>query len=769
MHAHQAPETDIPESARARADFLRNQLEYHGWRYYVLDEPAIDDAQYDALFQELLRLEKEYPALQSANSPTLRVGGAVLEALPTRGHTLPMYSLDNVFTMEEWRDFVQKILRLLPGRREEDLSFWMEPKMDGLAMELVYVNGALEYALTRGDGQTGELVTENMRTVHDVRLRLLTPAAREKMESAGSGASEPAQAEAASLNRALDVPELLEVRGEVLMSKEDFVALNARQEKLKAKTFANPRNAAAGSVRQLDSSITAGRPLRFIAYGIGRIEWANGPAWSTQQEVMLGLQQLGFSIAPEAGLCTGGKEVEAWHSAMAARRDDLPFEVDGIVAKLNNLALQDELGFTARAPRFAVAFKFAGMQAITKLLGIDIQVGRTGVLTPVALLQPVNVGGVMVSRATLHNEEDISGKGLRIGDMVLVRRAGDVIPEVLGSLPERRDGSESEFFFPKRCPKCDSPVHREDGEAAWRCVNRSCPAVRRESIRHFVSKAGLDVQGLGKKLVEQLVDAGLVASPADLFHLSLERLQTLERMGEKSADNVLAALEEARKSATLPRFLSALGIRHVGEQTAKALSRAFGSLDALAAATTEELCRVPDVGPEVASAIKDFFSDDKNRRMLEDFKGLQFPFWPEEKAAAVFSLNSVSSAQSSDPVKFSTSAQQSLLRVSPALAVQEGQSEKSASNRNAALPLAGKRILFTGSLKSMPRSKAQRLAEAAGAELLGGVSGKLDFLVVGEDPGSKLDKARALGVAVLTEEEFLERIAFETAPPRSCP
>lgn len=706
-------DSDIPESARSRAAALRALLEYHGRRYYVLDDPEISDAGYDSLFRELLVLEEAYPALKTPDSPSVRVGGAVLEALPTRAHSLRMYSLDNVFTMEEWREAVQKMLRQLPGRAEADLSFWMEPKMDGLAMELVYEKGLLAFALTRGDGEVGELVTENMRTVKNIPLRL---------QSHGA------------------FPDRLEVRGEVVMSRRDFAALNARQEAAGGRLFANPRNAAAGSVRQLDSSTAAKRPLRFLAYGIGRAVWAAGPEgsfWRTQQEVMLTLQDYGFAIAPEAALCPSVPSVEDWCQALAGRREAFPFELDGAVAKVNSLALQEELGFTARAPRFAVAFKFAAMQAATKLVDIQIQVGRTGVLTPVALLEPVNVGGVVVQRATLHNEDEIRAKDVRIGDTVLVQRAGDVIPEVVGPVVDKRDGSEAVFLFPSLCPECGNHVHRAQGEAAWRCVNRSCPAVLRESIKHFVSKAGLDIQGIGARWVEQLIDRGLVKSPADLFRLTEESLRGLERMGEKSAANFVAALGAAREQATLPRLLSALGIRHVGEQTAKALARAFGSIDALAAAEEEALRAVPDVGPEVAAAIRDFFAEPGNSRLLDDFKGLGL--WPSATGDG-------QKGPGSGPALFSPSRQNSLLPL-----LEPG----AAGPPSSAQPLAGKTILFTGALSGMGRGQAQRLAEAAGADVLAGVSRKLDVLVAGENPGSKLAKARALGVKILSEADFL--------------
>lgn len=720
----------IPQEARALE--LHRLLEYHGWRYYVLDDPEIGDAEYDALFRELVELERRYPGLKTPDSPTGRVGGAVLETLPKRAHSLRMYSLDNVFTMEEWRDFVQRMLRHVPGLAESDLAFWMEPKMDGLAMELVYEDGVLAYALTRGDGETGEVVTENIRTVRNVPLRLRSEA----------------------------VPARLEVRGEIVMTRADFESLNRRQEERGQKPFANPRNAAAGSVRQLDSALAASRPLRFLAYGVGLVEGLKTP-WRTQQEVMLGVRDLGFAIAPHAALRASVAEVEAWYHKLASGRDGFPFELDGAVAKVNDLEVQEALGFTARAPRFAVAFKFAAMQATTRLEDILIQVGRTGALTPVAQLAPVNVGGVVVSRATLHNEDEIRQKDVRIGDTVLVQRAGDVIPEVVGPLLDERRGDERVFVFPSSCPECGNHVHREPGEAAWRCVNRACPAVRRESIKHFVSKAGLDIQGIGGRWVEQLIDLGLVKTPADLFRLKTGTLERLDRMGEKSAENFVGALADAREKASLPKFIAALGIRHVGAQTAKALAKAFGSIDALKEADLEALCRVPDVGPEVASAIRDFFAEPGNTGLLEELRDLGL--WPVTvtragaKDRARGGVSGVSQALlpglgdgAEAGARFNTQSSAGVYGSLDSLAGAVPDSPVGA--------LAGKTMLFTGLLASMTRGEAQRLAEEAGADVLSGVSKKLDILVAGGDPGSKLEKARKLGVTVMDEREFLEMV-----------
>ncbi|MDL2290774.1 NAD-dependent DNA ligase LigA [Desulfovibrio sp. OttesenSCG-928-F20] len=710
------------EADQRRAVELRRLLEYHSRRYHVLDDPEIGDSEYDALFRELVLLEERYPELKVDDSPTLRVGGAVLPFLPTRRHSLRMYSLDNVFSKEEWRAFVDRALRLLPDDTKEPLSFWMEPKMDGLAMELIYEQGLLTHAVTRGDGETGEVVTDNMRTVRNLPLRL---------------APVPG----------LPLPKLLEVRGEVLMAKKDFEALNARQAAARGKIFANPRNAAAGSVRQLDSAVAARRPLRFLAYGIGQADFGASLPWRSQQAVMLGLESLGLEIAPQAALCESIQDVEAWYDKLASEREAFPFELDGAVAKINDLDIQRELGFTARAPRFSVAFKFAAMQARTKLEDILIQVGRTGVLTPVAALTPVNVGGVIVQRATLHNEDEIRAKDVRLGDTVIVQRAGDVIPEVVGPVPELRDGSEKEFIFPAKCPECGNSVHRAPGEAAWRCVNRACPAVLRESIKHFVSKAGLDIMGVGGKLVEQLIDAGLVRSPADLFRLDEAALVGLERMAEKSAANTVRSLAQARATSTLPRLISALGIRHVGEQTARALAVHFLSLDALGAAHMDELTAVPDVGPEVATAIRDFFADQGNRTLLEDLKNLGL--WPVMGPKGETGRS-----------RLARPAEEQFGLPGLDVAKPAGQSEQ-------AYGLYGKTILFTGTLNALPRSKAERLAEAAGAQVLAGVSRKLDYLVAGDKAGSKLEKARKFGIGILDEEEFLKLIGFKQEGSRA--
>jgi len=678
------------QSPAARASWLRAELERHNRLYYVQDAPEITDVQYDALFRELQALEAAHPELDDANSPTRRVGGAVAQAFASHPHRQRMYSLDNALTPEEWRAFLERLARVLPDRA---FTFWADPKFDGLALEVIYEHGRLVQALTRGDGEMGEDVTDNIRTIHTVPLELHRHAAR-----AG-----------------LPVPELLEVRGEVVITKADFHALNQAQDEAGGKVFANPRNAAAGSVRQLDSRVTASRPLRFFAYGAGETRWPLGDPWPTQRALMEGLGRLGFTVAPQ-GRCVDAPGVETLYAELERTRDALPFEIDGMVVKLDRLDWQREAGFTARAPRWAVAWKFAPRQAETLLERIEVQVGRTGVLTPVAVLAPVSLAGVTVSRATLHNEDEILAKDVRPGDTVLVQRAGDVIPEVVRSVPEKRPEGLQPFVFPETCPSCGSRVTRLPGEAAWRCLNVSCPAVLKGAIVFFVSKAGLDIEGVGKRWIEILVEKGMVKSPADLFALTVEDLLPLERMGEKLAANFVEAFAKARSGATLARLIAALGIRQVGAQTARTLAGAYQDLDGLSRATAEELQLLPDIGPEVAQSLRAFFDNPANRELLERFRAIGL--WPARPADA-----------------------------------QEASGPK---------PLAGKRFLFTGGLAGMTRSQAEALVESLGGVAAGSVSKKLDYLVAGQDPGSKLDKARALGVRILDQDAF-EALAREAS------
>ena len=660
-------------------------IRYHDHRYYVLDDPEIGDAEYDALFRELRTLEERHPELADPDSPTQRVGGEASRAFRPFAHSLPMYSLDNAFALEEWRAFVARLGKALPG---EALAFWADPKLDGLAVEVVYEQGRFVRAGTRGDGVTGEDVSVNLRTVRNLPLRL---------DAQGAVSNLPG------------LPNLLEVRGEVVIHREDFARLNREQADAGRKTFANPRNAAAGSVRQLDPRITAERPLRFYAYGVGLVEWPEGAQdWATQKEILDGLRFLGFSVPEHSGLCSDPTDVERHYADVARFRETLGYEIDGVVAKVNDLEQQRRLGATARAPRWALAWKFPAGQAVTRLLDIQVQVGRTGVLTPVAVLEPVALSGVTVSRATLHNEDEIRAKDLRLGDMVVVQRAGDVIPEVVGPVVEERTGGEPEFSFPHVCPACATPAVRLPGEAAWRCQNLACPALLRESLAYFVSKAGLDVEGLGRKWVEILVDKGLIHTPADIFRLREDHLLTLDRMGSKLAGNILTSIAQARDRADLATLIRALGIRHVGERTARTLAAGFTDLDALGRATEEELTALDDIGPEVAGAIRAFFRNENNQRLLGRLR--EAGLWPV-----------AAPPPEADP---------------------------------ATQPLAGRTLLFTGALP-VARGQAQALAEAAGARVVSAISKKVDWLVAGEKAGSKLDKAQALGVAVTDYAGFL--------------
>ncbi len=666
---------------------LRELIHYHDYRYYVLDDPEIEDAAYDVLFRELKALEAAHPELDDPNSPTKRVGGAVLDAFVSKAHRLRMFSLDNAMSEEEWLDFLTRAgNKLDKDGTPFERRFWVDPKFDGLALEIIYENGVYAGALTRGDGESGEDVTENVRTVKNIPLDLRPQAGR----------------------TGLPVPRLLEVRGEVVMTRQDFYELNERQREQGGKVFANPRNAAAGSVRQLDSRISATRPLTFFSYGIGSQEWAGeNPGWTSHSGVMAGLSSLGLPVAGQ-GRVVAADGVYPFFREMGRQRQELPFEIDGVVAKVDSLALQEALGFTDRAPRFAIALKFPAHEAETVLTAIEVQVGRTGVLTPVAILEPVGLAGVTVSRATLHNEDEIRAKDLREGDTVVVRRAGDVIPEVVRVVADKRPGEAKEFVFPHTCPSCGSPAVRAPGEAAWRCVNLACPAMLRRGISYFVSKSGLDIGGVGAKWVRTLIDKGMVTTPADLFGLTEADLVPLERMAEKSAANFVVAVETARKQATLQKLVAALGIRQVGTRTARTLAGHFRDLDALGAANTEELTALPDIGPEVAASIREFFDNAANRALLGRFKAIGL--WPENAPQP------------------------------PVSAV--------------ATPLSGRRFLFTGTLPDMTREAAQALVESAGGTVVSSVSKKLDYLVAGADPGSKLAKAQTLGVAVLSPEAF---------------
>ncbi len=669
------------ETAQHEMEDLRRQIEHHDYLYYVLDAPEISDAEYDRLFRRLQELEQAHPELISPESPTQKVGGQPSKSFAHRSHSLPMYSLDNAFDIQEWRDYVQRIQRLLP---EEEVWFWVDPKLDGLAVEIIYEGGVFQAASTRGDGYTGEDVTPNLRTVRNIPLRLRQEAY---------------------------VPEYLEVRGEVIINDQDFERLNQEQLAQGKKAFANPRNAAAGSVRQLDPNITAARPLRFMAYGIGLVRWAESrQEWNTQEKIMHGLKQLGLRIPPGARLCRSWQEVSEYFQDLDKLRQEMPFSIDGMVAKVNSLQQQQRLGSTARAPRWAIALKFKAEQAVTLLQDIQVQVGRTGVLTPVAKLQPVQVGGVTVSRATLHNQDEIQAKDVRIADQVLVQRAGDVIPEVVRPLPEKRTGEERSFQFPEECPVCGGKVDRLPGEVAFRCLNISCPARLVQGLKHFVSKSGLDIEGVGQKWIEIFVQKGLVQSPVDLFRLQEQDLLHLERMGTKLARNIIQSLQQAKERATLEKLISALGIRLVGKQTARVLSQHFADLQELAEADLESLTRIQDVGPEIAASIKSFFNNPRNKKLMQELR--EEGLWPVSK-------------------------------------------KKTPQQSSRESALQGKRFVLTGSLENMPRSRAKTLLEQAGARVQDSVSRQVDYVVAGSNPGSKLDKARDLGVKIVGEQEFL--------------
>jgi len=669
---------------------LRAEIEQHNHRYYVLDDPSISDAEYDILFRELQTLEAQYPELLTADSPTQRVGGKPQKAFAEVQHRSAMLSLNNAFSEEDVRAFDARIREAL-GVAE--VEYAVEPKFDGLAITLNYRDSVFVQGATRGDGSVGEDVTENLRTVRAIPLRL----------------SEPVS----------DV----EVRGEVLMLKADFAKLNEQQRARDEKEFANPRNAAAGSLRQLDSRITASRRLSFFAYGIGLCEGVALPGRHDRQMDLL--QQWGVPVVQQRRVVRGVEGLLEYYREIGMQRTALPFDIDGVVYKVNDIAQQQQLGFVSRAPRFAIAHKFPAEEALTKLLDIEVQVGRTGALTPVARLAPVFVGGVTVTNATLHNEDEIRRKDVRIGDTVIVRRAGDVIPEVARVLMERRAPDAREFVMPKLCPVCGSHVAKQEDEAILRCTGGLfCPAQRKQALLHFASRRAMNIEGLGDKLVEQLVDAGIVNTPADLYDPSrcnLQALANLERMGEKSAFNLLAAIELS-KHTTLTRFIFALGIRNVGEATAKDLAQHFGALDNLLAADAARLQQVRDVGPVVAQSIVDFLAEAHNREVIGQLRA-RGVHWAELASNA-----------------------DNLLPGRPALEL----------TPLVMLPFSGKTFVLTGTLAGMTREQAKEKLEALGAKVSGSVSKKTACVVAGAEAGSKLDKARELGVAVLDEQQFMQ-------------
>jgi DNA ligase (NAD+) len=664
----------MTERVAQRIRELVTEIRQHDYNYHVLDQPTIGDSQYDLLLSELKQLETEYPELLDPNSPTPRVGAKPDSGFEEVVHRMPMLSLDNVFDLDDFRQFVERMKDRLDQSEAPHLT--AEPKLDGLALSIRYEQGRMVLAATRGDGQTGENVTQNVRTIRSIPLTL----------------------------KGSNYPEVLEVRGEVIMKKADFASMNQRLAAASEKTFVNPRNAAAGSLRQLDPSIVASRPLSFYAYGLGEV---SEPLGDTHSEVMDALKNLGIPVNP--GLVSGGPQViENAYEALLAERDELPYEIDGMVVKVDALSLQNTLGFVARAPRFATAWKFPAQEAATRLLAIDVQVGRTGAITPVARLEPVFVGGVTVSNATLHNFDEVARLDARPGDQVMVRRAGDVIPQIVRVMTDQRSEVSQPISMPSECPVCCSPVERAEGEAVIRCSGGLiCRAQRLEHLKHFVSRKAMDIDGVGERLLEILIEKEWVTTPADLYRLSAESIEGLDRMGEKSANNVVQAIMHS-KETTFARFLYALGIRDVGEATARTLAATFGELDRLINATHDELMEVEDVGPVVAAHIRAFFEVDRNRAVIEDLLDLGV-HWQ-----------------------------------APSVEVSQDGPD-----------LTGQTWVLTGTLESMTRDEASDKLRALGAKVSGSVSAKTTMLVAGPGAGSKLTKAESLGVDVIDEAALI--------------
>ncbi|MCW5206582.1 NAD-dependent DNA ligase LigA [Desulfobulbus sp. F5] len=665
------------QQAKGRLTELRTQLQKHAHRYYVLDDPIISDAEYDRLFRELLELEEHFPELITPDSPSQRVGGEPLAAFTEAIHAVPMLSLDNIFAADELEDFEERIRRRLSS--SEQLTWTAEPKMDGLAVELIYEHGLLVEGSTRGNGLVGENITANLRTVRNIPLRLLATA---------------------------DLPARLAVRGEVFLPRRDFAELNRQRAEQDEPLFANPRNAAAGSLRQLDPKVTAARPLSFFVYGVAD---PAGLPCSGLAELFPWLQQLGLPVNPLIRFCRSLSEAEEHYRHLQQLRHELDYEIDGMVIKVGNFALQERIGSTTRAPRWAAAWKFPALEAEAVMSGVEYQVGRTGAITPVAVLEPVNIGGAVVRRAALHNQEEIRRKELKIGDTVLVRRAGDVIPEVVKPLIEHRSGNELAIVFPTDCPTCASALHRPEGEAVTRCRNLHCPAQRLQRIIWFAGKSGLDIEGLGPKNVEKLVEAGLIQDIPDIFSLQKESIAILDGWGEKSAEKLLQAVEKA-KQTTLTKLLAALGIRHVGETTAELLANHFGDLATLMRTTTEKLLTVDGIGGQTAAALVEYFANNGNRELIARLIELGLSIPAAEKKPA------------------STG------------------------------PLHGMIFLFTGTLSNLSRTEAEERVQQLGGEAASGISKKVTHLVAGEKAGSKLKKAAEIGIVILDEQQFLRLI-----------
>lgn len=663
---------------------LSDELHYHNYRYYIKDDPVISDAEYDRKLRELQDLEEQYPGLRLPDSPTQRVGASPLDAFGTVRHRQQMLSLANAFDADEMHEFNERIKRTLDTTA--DIEYICEPKLDGLAVELVYENGVFVQGSTRGDGTTGEDITRNLKTIPYIPLKLQ--------------------------NNSREIPPLLEVRGEVYMEEQDFQELNERRLANGEQPFANPRNCAAGSLRQLDPNITAKRNLKIYCYEPGVIE---GVSFTSHWEFLQTIPVWGFRVNPLSRRCRNIEEAVDFYQELEAQRNDLEYEIDGMVIKVNSYQIRDELGMRSRSPRWAIAGKFKAQQEITVIEDIEASVGRTGAVTPVAHLEPVNIGGVTVSRATLHNQDEIDRKDVRIGDTVVVQRAGDVIPEVVKVILDKRPQNTEPYHLPEQCPVCGGHVVRIEDEAIHRCQNISCPAQVKGHLKHFASKTAMDIDGLGDKLIEQLFDEGLITDPADLYHLTKDDLVELERLAEKSAQNLLDAIDTSRET-TLSRFLYALGIRNVGEHLSRVLEREFGTLDTIQTASVEELEAIHEIGPIVAKSIYNFFSEEQNQQLIERLRRAGITFEDSESIAA-------------QPAEF-----------------------------------AEKTIVFTGSLEHFSRSEVKQLAERLGARATSSVSGNTDFVVAGENAGSKLDRARELDIPVLSESEFIERLPDEEMP-----
>lgn len=703
----------IPDEIRARVESLRAQINYHNYRYYVLDAPEVSDATYDRLFQELRRLEEEYPALITPDSPTQRVGADLTTTFAPITHRTPMLSLDNAFGTEELREWDQKIKRYLGMEPDSPIEYVAELKIDGLSISLTYEKGRLVTAATRGNGITGEDVTPNIRTIRAIPLSLHAYAPQHP-ECAPSPPQpslfeETAPIEPPPPSPSAGIPELIEVRGEIFLSHEEFARINAAAEQAGAPTFANPRNAAAGSVRQKDPRVTAGRNLDAFFYAVGACE---GRSFESQMELLQTYRAWGLKTNPHMRVCPDIDAVLEFTQIWDTRRDSLHYDIDGVVVKVNSMAMQRELGFVSRSPRWAIAFKYPPRQAQTVVEDVVVQVGMTGALTPVAILRPIRLGGVMVGRATLHNQDEIDRKDVRIGDTVVVQRAGEVIPEIVEVILSARTGQETPFRMPSVCPACGAAVVRAEGEAVIRCPNRACPEKSRQRLLRFVSRNAMDIESLGEERIDQLLEAGLVRDAADLYSLTKEQLLPLERMGDKLAGNILAAIEQS-KTRPLNCLIFALGIRHVGEHMAETLANHFGTLERLSQATAEELGSVYEVGRATAESVASFFADNDNRHMVERL---------------------IAAGVSPQAVQFAPQ-----------------------SNR-----FAGKTFVFTGTLTNLTREQAEARVKRLGGRASGSVSKSTSYLVAGESAGSKLTKAQQLGVPILTEEQFLQMCEEET-------